>query len=387
MDTLIARAQEANDLKDLLSYLDAHKSQLRANKAVILNAVQALDPARHSLAYLYLLESKASGNVPGQDLLPFIDASSRFLEACAADQIQLAQDKMVSLCRTFKDCCITAGHPRRAVLPLLAGLRKLQPSRTCLTPIHADFCQVCLLAKVYRAALDVLQDDVLDVEPSKTGMRPTDLLLYSLYGGMICAGSVDALPKYVSNTTQRGIKSNCEPYNALATGFNGKSPEELATLVNTHTALYQQDRNLGLVQQVLVAHRKRSVHKLTQTYLTLSVQDIATHINAASADDAELYIFRMVDSGDIHARISEHEGGMVHFLEPPEQYSSMAVVQHVQALVDSSVHLAERLCTANHLVSCDSAYLNKTSVSERHRRYEDQDFGSEQDLQSLAFKP
>jgi hypothetical protein len=46
----------------------------------------------------------------------------------------------------------------------------------------------CLLAKTYNAAEQLLEDDVLDVDPNKTCCTPTDLYLYSLYGSMICIG-------------------------------------------------------------------------------------------------------------------------------------------------------------------------------------------------------
>ena len=46
------------------------------------------------------------------------------------------------LCRKYKEHVIALGCPRLGVSPLLAALRKLQPSREHLTPIHSDFLQV-----------------------------------------------------------------------------------------------------------------------------------------------------------------------------------------------------------------------------------------------------
>ena len=46
------------------------------------------------------------------------------------------------LCRKYKEHVIALGCPRLGVSPLLAALRKLQPSREHLTPIHSDFLQL-----------------------------------------------------------------------------------------------------------------------------------------------------------------------------------------------------------------------------------------------------
>ena len=46
----------------------------------------------------------------------------------------------------------------------------------------------CLLAKRYNAAMEVLNDDIFDVNPHRTGTTPTDFFLYCYYGGLIAAG-------------------------------------------------------------------------------------------------------------------------------------------------------------------------------------------------------
>lgn len=48
----------------------------------------------------------------------------------------------------------------------------------------------CLQAKHYNAAASVLEQTIYDVEPAKTSMKPTDLLLYCYYGGMIHIGTI-----------------------------------------------------------------------------------------------------------------------------------------------------------------------------------------------------
>lgn len=55
-----------------------------------------------------------------------------------------------------------------------------------------------------------------------------------------------------------------------------------------------QDNNLGLVKQVVSSMYKRNIQRLTQTYLTLSLQDIANTVQLNSPKEAEMHVLQMV---------------------------------------------------------------------------------------------
>ncbi|GAX80393.1 hypothetical protein CEUSTIGMA_g7832.t1 [Chlamydomonas eustigma] len=137
---------------------------------------------------LFLLDAQSRSGINAGDL-NFVDNASRFFRLCAGTQIRLAPEITVHLGKSLKEHILAAGCPRVGILPLLNALRKLQPNREHVTPLHADFFQVCLLSKVYNAAHEVLLDDIFDVDPHTTCMTPTDLFSYCYYGGMLAAGS------------------------------------------------------------------------------------------------------------------------------------------------------------------------------------------------------
>ena len=137
-----------------------------------------------------------------------------FLTACSADQIRLAPDKcaccfdlqidsdrnaltpvvflfatgwnftifnlvlcaVLNVCRVLKDQVMQLNAPIRGIAPLRAAVRKIQASPEQLTPVHADYLLLCLLAKQYKAGLSVLEDDIFEVD------QPKDLFLYCYYG-------------------------------------------------------------------------------------------------------------------------------------------------------------------------------------------------------------
>lgn len=55
-----------------------------------------------------------------------------------------------------------------------------------------------------------------------------------------------------------------------------------------------QDGNMGLVKLVLAGRTKRAIQKLTQTFLTLSLADIAQQVGLENASEAESHILRSV---------------------------------------------------------------------------------------------
>jgi len=86
------------------------------------------------------------------------------------------------VCRRVKEQALQLQEPLRAILPLQAAIRKLQPSSEFLTAMHPDFLQMCLLAKCYKASLSILEDDIFEIDQKRTGLVPRDFLLYCYYG-------------------------------------------------------------------------------------------------------------------------------------------------------------------------------------------------------------
>lgn len=57
-----------------------------------------------------------------------------------------------------------------------------------------------------------------------------------------------------------------------------------------------RDGNSGLSKQVLVSLRKKNIQRLTKTFLTLSLADVASRVQLPSPRDAEKAILNMVNA-------------------------------------------------------------------------------------------
>ncbi|XP_062105512.1 COP9 signalosome complex subunit 3 [Humulus lupulus] len=388
-------SSSAGDLSRLHTILKQAEDSLHSESARLFPALDQLDPSKHSLGFLYILEACSSGSISKERASTLVLAISSFISSCAAEQIRLAPEKFISVCKRFKDQVLLLQAPIRGVAPMLTAIRKLQVSSEYLTTLHPEFLLLCLLAKCYKTGLSVLHDDISEVD------QPRDLFLYCYYGGMICIGqkhfrkalellhnvvtapmstvnaiAVEAykkyilvflilhgqfsanLPKYTSSVAQRNLKNFCVPYIELANSYGTGKITELETYVQANREKFESDSNLGLVKQVVSSMYKRNIQRLTQTYLTLSLQDIANSVQLNSAKEAEMHVLQMIQDGEIFATINQKDG-MVRFLEDPEQYKSCEMIEHIDSSIQRIMMLSRKLTSMDENISCDPLYLAK----------------------------
>ncbi|KAK1318587.1 COP9 signalosome complex subunit 3 [Acorus calamus] len=411
IEALVAHVQALSgtpeDLNHLHSLLKQREDSLHSQASQLLPFFEHLDPSKHSLGYLYLLEAASSGTIVREQASEFLVIASNFIDSCSAEQIRLAPDKFISVCKRIKDQVILLQMPIRGIVPLRTAIRKLQSSSERLTSLHPDFLILCLLAKCYKAGLSLLGDDIIEVD------QPRDFFLYFYYGGMIniglknfqkaleCLhnavtapmaqlnqmaveaykkyilvyliynGQVPSLPKYSSSAAQRNLKNYAQPYVDLANSYASGKFSELESCIETNREKFENDKNLGLVRQVVSSLYKRSIQRLTQTYLTLSLEDIARRVQLQTAKEAEMHVLRMIQDGEIFATINQKDG-MVSFLEDPEQYKTCEMVEHIDLSIQRIMTLSKKIRAYDEQISCDPSYLSK--IGKERTKFDMDDF-------------
>ena len=90
------------------------------------------------------------------------------------------------------------------------------------------------------------------------------------------------------------MKPLAQVYHDLATAFATSSSDELRIVMNKFREVFTQDTNMGLVKQVANSLYKKNIQRLTKTFLTLSLSDVASRAQLPASDDAEKYILNMV---------------------------------------------------------------------------------------------
>jgi COP9 signalosome complex subunit 3 len=219
----------------------------------------------------------------GEADVKFLDATASFLQACDTDQVRMDPQRFAAVCSAFRTHGVALNRPKRCILPLRAAIEALHAGPGSIAPAHADLFQVCLLSKCYPAADPFLGfDGPLTVDPTKTGVAATDVLLYCYYGGMLeighrrysramelfltaltapthvmnaitvaCLkkyilvallhlGSVPSLPKYAPQPVMRAYKTDCAAYTELS-----KLATAVSSGVSTATAGASANGALG----------------------------------------------------------------------------------------------------------------------------------------------
>ncbi|KAG8482964.1 hypothetical protein CXB51_022010 [Gossypium anomalum] len=363
----------ASDVLSLQNLLKQADDSLHAESTRLLPFLDQLDPSKHSLGYLYFLEACTAGPVSKEQAGSYVLMIARFITSCIAEQIRLAPDKFITVCKRFKDQVLLLEEPLRGVAPMLTAIRKLQSSSEHLTALHPEFLLLCLLSRCYKAGLSILEEDVFEVD------QPRDLFLFCYYGGMISIGkkwfqkalellhnvvtapmstvnaiAVEAFKKYILvSLIHHGqllfVFSSSSPSGDLSHGLtffwlqsptnlpnysNGKIAD-IETYVEANKDKFESDNNLGLVKQVVSSMYKRNIQRLTQTYLTLSLQDIANRVQLNSPKEAEMHVLQMV-------------------------------------ILDLLMTLSKKLNGVDELMSCDPLYLLK--AGRERQRFDFDDF-------------
>lgn len=121
----------------------------------------------------------------------------------------------------------------------------------------------------------------------------------------------------------------------------------------------REDGNEGLVKQCLSSLSTGNIKRLTQTYVTLSLEDIASSAQLSSAQAAEMKVLDMIAQSQIFARINQADG-MVSFLEDPEEYNTNAMMDELDSRIQSTSALYSVLSNLNSELACDPEYISKT---------------------------
>ncbi|MFQ6654883.1 hypothetical protein Gotur_025676 [Gossypium turneri] len=439
----------ASDVLSLQNLLKQADDSLHAESTRLLPFLDQLDPSKHSLGYLYFLEACTAGPVTKEQAGSYVLMIARFITSCIAEQIRLAPDKFITVCKRFKDQVLLLEEPLRGVAPMLTAIRKLQSSSEHLTALHPEFLLLCLLSRCYKAGLSILEEDVFEVD------QPRDLFLFCYYGlvasqtgndkhwkkvvpesigastqcmlllytsvvvtapmstvnaiaveafkkyilvslihhgqvAVVCLFSSSSpsgdlshgltffwlqsptnLPKYASSVAQRNLKNLCQPYIELANSYSNGKIADIETYVEANKDKFESDNNLGLVKQAVSSMYKRNIQRLTQTYLTLSLQDIANRVQLNSPKEAEMHVLQMIKDGEIYATINQKDG-MVRFLEDPEQYKTCEMIEHIDSSIQRLMTLSKKLNGVDELMSCDPLYLLK--AGRERQRFDFDDF-------------
>ncbi|XP_076682821.1 COP9 signalosome subunit 3 isoform X1 [Andrena cerasifolii] len=393
------------NFRELCEIISKSTEVLVKNGQHLDNVLETLDLQQHSLGILVVLCVKFSlpnpnGPSNADACKPLFSQVQEFIIGCNGEQVRFAPNTYAELCHLFTQTLVELQIPLRGIELLRRAIRKIQLFDSQLTSIHADLCQLCLLSKCFKPALEFLDIDVTGISQEGGQFDSKYFLLYYYYGGMIytalknydralyffevCVttpamavsyimleaykkyilvslilhGKMLNLPRFMSQVVNRYMKPLSQQYQELATAYQMNSCEDVQNIITKCQQIFTRDHNMGLVKQVLGYLYKKNIQRLTKTFLTLSLSDVASRVQLLGPGDAEKYILNMIEDGEIFATINQKDG-MVVFHDDPEKYNSPEMLAKLEKEMAACMELDKRVLEMEEEVVLTPQYVRK----------------------------
>ncbi|KZT68915.1 hypothetical protein DAEQUDRAFT_670453 [Daedalea quercina L-15889] len=342
-----------------------------------------LDPEQYTWGYLHILCARLSNTSPSK---PSPEVIETFCRRFNPEQARLAPQKVTVLAKGIVRVAAELGNDKFALGPLYNLVTRYPSSLACLTTVHPIFVTRCVATKHYTLALPVLAVPITTIDLKLSDLTYSDNLTYHYAGGValgalkrwkdaeeffeICASSPAQLPaaiqleaskklvltqliiygktvpppKYTNSALQRLLKSS--PYGAFAKSYPlGKA--QLLASIQKDLDLFTTEKHLGLIHQAIDRAPRWLIQKLTSTYLTLGLGDIAKEVGINSEEEVRSIIVNMIETDEISATISAD--GTVTFSDPVPQISKIDVERILRQAQEQTrlLYELERTMNAN----------------------------------------
>ncbi|XP_045130958.1 COP9 signalosome complex subunit 3-like [Portunus trituberculatus] len=386
---------------EVVKYVSKSTDVLAKNVAHLDTVLATLQPQSHSLGAVAVLCVRLQNTLHTDANIDTLHATvAEFISVCSDEQIKYAPDMMADMCGSYADLLVAGNCAMRGIEVLSTAIYKTQESPLHLTSIHAHLLHLCLESKCFKPALKFMDVDVMDISKERGNYDVKHFLLYYYYGGMIYTaiknyeraqyffrvcittpalavshimleafkkyilvslileGKIGKIPKYASLVVTRFIKPLSQAYWDLGTAFTTNCPDKVCAVISKNQETFTGDQNMGLVKQCLSALYKKNIQRLTRTFLTLSLADVANRVQLSTPQEAQKYILHMIEDGEIHASINQRDG-MVVFLDNPEKYNSPTMMAKLDKEMQLCMEVERRLQAMEEEIVVNPQYVQK----------------------------
>lgn len=386
---------------EVVKYVSKSTEVLAKNVAHLDTVLATLQPQSHSLGAMVVLCVRLQNTLHTDANIDTLHATvAEFINVCSDEQIKYAPDMMADMCGSYADLLVAGNCAMRGIEVLSTAIHKTQESPLHLTSIHAHLLHLCLESKCFKPALKFMDVDIMDISKERGNYDVKHFLLYYYYGGMIYTaiknydraqyffrvcittpalavshimleafkkyilvslileGKIGKIPKYASLVVTRFIKPLSQAYWDLGTAFATNCPDKVCSVITKNQETFTGDQNMGLVKQCLSALYKKNIQRLTRTFLTLSLADVANRVQLSTPQEAQKYILNMIDDGEIHASINQRDG-MVVFLDNPEKYNSPTMMAQLDKEMQLCMEVERRLQAMEEEIVVNPQYVQK----------------------------
>eukprot|EP01095_Lingulamoeba_sp_RSL-Kostka_P002131 TRINITY_DN1301_c4_g1_i1.p1 TRINITY_DN1301_c4_g1~~TRINITY_DN1301_c4_g1_i1.p1 ORF type:complete len:437 (+),score=93.56 TRINITY_DN1301_c4_g1_i1:319-1629(+) len=400
-----------DDIKVLKNYLlETQRDVILSNINAVDDLIFSLSTEDNTLAIIFLLFLKSQNQENNIDVGTFYQQVTSLCASVLKSKSKIllgGLEEFIVIMKVFTELMINSKMEKNGIISLKQAIRVLQVNSEYLTPLHSDFLKLCLLSKHYKYATSILDEDIFVVSPKTNKVQPIDLLLYCYYGGMIHIGlkkysnaldlfqiaitvpvvqlssiMVESYKKYIllslikdgeikknipylGSVFQRNLENHSPQYKEISIHYCTLDVANFRQFIDGNIQVFQKDQNYGIVKQVLDSLYKRKIQIFTQSYLTLSLESIASSVDL-TVEKTESIILKMIEDGDIYATINQADG-MVRFEENQESYANSQMINKLNEQIQKSMFLSNKLKSIEKDVKLNSEFYIQNKISKNRQ--------------------
>lgn len=392
-------------------------SVIHADFTALQSARAQLHPLEDFVPFVTTLHASLAKVSRDTPLLPHLLSELTHLVSVATPcHARQAPSQWAGACRHGARLVIESHDIPRAlalIRPLRAAADILALNPECLVPIHADFLAVCLEAKCYRWAARWIRERRRDEIRQETSIMATDVHLIHHYSALVFIGVKDyraalqscrlalAVPspspgsffqvalstyKYFillhllltgkaptplkfSSYQPARLRKAASEYVELAAAYERMDCSQMQQIFQSNVHLYEKHNTLGLVKQVVTALSKQLIIRLTNSFATMKLQDVATRSNLSSEEEAHAVILDMIKTGNISATIDDRKK-IVMLRDNDDVNDDMLSSQLSGEYMNNCLSVVQRIEEFRQKLECDPVYVIKEMSSGNGKRQE-----------------
>lgn len=136
---------------------------------------------------------------------------------------------------------------------------------------------------------------------------------------LLVNGHAPTTPSTTGSNASKSFETTAKPYISIAAHFDTLNATSLKTEVEANSGVWANDRNTGLVQEVLAAHQKWQIIDMRRVYSTVSLTNLREQTCSAetgdvlpSDNDMEALVQGMISSGMLNGSVEKPAGRPPH---------------------------------------------------------------------------
>ncbi|XP_055352200.1 COP9 signalosome complex subunit 3-like [Paramacrobiotus metropolitanus] len=387
---LLKAEQGAKPHEELRGHFAEFVQQLRKFPVNELNnAMQRVDARHHPSPVAVVLAAKTGlGQASVDSLLlqirhlleQHLTAQGKLAPALDSHVVCLLMKQLAE--RLLRDNAAYAGLDL-----FLAVIKLIQDNPHQLTEIHPLFLQLSLASNSVKSALELLETEINDISSQKmsdvqscvayfysaaqilsannffisalrniqtifympgaaTAMHATVTEAYKKYLLLVLLAKYrgTGLPKTVANYMENHTKKAVAAYQALHDAFLADTfdPVALQNIAHQHAAVFNQDGNMGLVQQCLKRYRVKELIKHAGVFENMELQVLMHKLQITQPELLESFLLDMYTYSDFLGRIDMGRKIVVFrkkalVMLPEQAFESLQTsLSHVQSVMDAA---------------------------------------------------